>query len=158
AVGGRRDEYRPIVSKLTTSTDPVEVAKALLETTGAGELYVADLDAITGGLAVSPAVLRLLEELDGAIWLDVGISESQPASVLPDSPQAWPVVGTETATPADLTEVIRAVGSRPVAVSLDLKGERLLGKWEAWGAEHERGVSSVARTAIKAGAKTLIVL
>ena len=44
AVGGRRSEYRPIVSKLTDSTEPVEVAKALLGATGVGEIYLADLD------------------------------------------------------------------------------------------------------------------
>ncbi len=46
AVGGRRAEYRPIQSRLTTSTDPIEVAKRLLDVTGSQELYVADLDAI----------------------------------------------------------------------------------------------------------------
>jgi phosphoribosylformimino-5-aminoimidazole carboxamide ribotide isomerase len=157
AIGGRRDEYRPIVSKLTTSTDPVEVAKALLAASGVGELYVADLDAITGG-AVSQAVLRLCQELAVPVWLDVGVNEQRPATRLPDSPHVWPVVGTETATPVQLAEVMRVAGSRPVAVSLDLKAERLLGQWELWGAEHERGVGSVARTAIKAGAKALIVL
>ena len=33
AVGGRRDEYRPVVSTLTPSTEPVEVAMALLAAT-----------------------------------------------------------------------------------------------------------------------------
>jgi phosphoribosylformimino-5-aminoimidazole carboxamide ribotide isomerase len=54
AVGGHRSEYRSIVSKLTTSTDPVAVAKALLEVSGADELYVADLDAIQHGCPSSP--------------------------------------------------------------------------------------------------------
>ncbi len=38
AIGGRRDEYRPLVSQLTVSTDPIAVAKALLEATGAKAL------------------------------------------------------------------------------------------------------------------------
>jgi phosphoribosylformimino-5-aminoimidazole carboxamide ribotide isomerase len=159
AIGGRRDEYRPVVSKLTASTDPVEVAKALLDAIGAGELYVADLDAITGGAAVSPSVARLLDGIGVPVWVDVGINRERPASALPDSERCRPVVGTETgATPEQLSDVIRGAGSRPVAVSIDLKAERLLGNWSAWGAEHERGAFSVARTAVRLGAKALIVL
>src|SRR5205085_7017870 len=37
-------------------------------------------------------------------------------------------------------------------------GERLLGNWSAWGAEHEWAAFSVARTAVREGAKALIVL
>ena len=48
AIGGRRSEYRPLVSKQTNSTDPVEVASAFRTRYGFSEIYVADLDAIAG--------------------------------------------------------------------------------------------------------------
>ena len=47
-VGGRRSEYRPVVSRLTTSCDPVAVAEAFRQQLGIDELYLADLDAIAG--------------------------------------------------------------------------------------------------------------
>ena len=158
AVGGRRDEYRPVESKLTVSTHPLAVALALLERTGAAELYVADLDAIRGGEGISPQVARLFRELNCPIWLDVGLNALRPPYLLPDAPNLRPVVGTETGTPQTLTDTLAVAGSRPVAVSLDMKAGQLLGKWEEWGAEHERGAFSVARTAIRAGTKSLIVL
>src|SRR5688572_28938554 len=46
AVGGRRSEYQPVRSVLTDSTEPGEVARALVAATGADCVYVADLDAI----------------------------------------------------------------------------------------------------------------
>src|SRR5262249_30297605 len=46
AVGGRRELYRPLESRITTSTDPATVADALLAVAGTTELYVADIDAI----------------------------------------------------------------------------------------------------------------
>src|SRR5262245_8374983 len=72
AVGGRRDEYRPIVSKLTASTEPLEVAKALLDATGANELYVADLDAIRNRKGATPEVRELLHSVSVPVWLDCG--------------------------------------------------------------------------------------
>ena len=50
-VGGRRSEYQPIVSRLTSSTDPVEVARVLVYAFQPAEMYVADLDAIAGETA-----------------------------------------------------------------------------------------------------------
>lgn len=48
-VGGRRDEYRPIVSSLVDSAEPGAVAAALKQHFGLPRVYVADLDAITRG-------------------------------------------------------------------------------------------------------------
>lgn len=159
AVGGRRDEYRPVVSNLIGSARPGDVALALTEYTGAGELYVADLDAIRGGSGVSPAVASLLRELRTPVWLDVGLNARRRASLLAAFPSVRPVVGTETgATPTTLADALAGTGSRPVAVSLDLNGEVVLGNWDAWGAEHERGAASVVRTAVRTGAKAVIVL
>src|SRR5437899_12727316 len=48
AVGGRRELYEPIRSRLTQSTDPGAVAAALLLAADVRELYVDDLDALHG--------------------------------------------------------------------------------------------------------------
>src|SRR5436189_130791 len=49
AVGGRRHDYRPVVSRLCSSPDPVEVARGYRRL-GLAELYVADLDAVALGV------------------------------------------------------------------------------------------------------------
>lgn len=152
AVAGRRSEYKPVESKLTVSTHPLCVALALLERTGARELYVADLDAIRGAPAVSPAVERLARELHCELWLDAGLNANRPLNSLPANVR--PVVGTETATPAELRE---AAGRAPI-VSLDLRAGALLGDWEAWGATHASDSLAVARRAVELGAAALVVL
>jgi len=45
-IAGRRSEYRPIVSRLTASTDPGDVAEAFRQHFGFDQLYLADLDAL----------------------------------------------------------------------------------------------------------------
>src|SRR5438270_7483329 len=77
-VGGRRSEYRPIVSRLTSSTDPVDVARALVEVFQPTELYLADLDAIAG---TPPAVgtYRAIRELGVRLWVDAGVCDGNGA-------------------------------------------------------------------------------
>lgn len=77
AVRGDRKAYRPIVSALCASSDPVTVARILCEHCAARQLYVADLDALQGG-AVQIAVLAdLLQALpDIELWLDAGLADA----------------------------------------------------------------------------------
>lgn len=158
AVGGRRENYRPIQSQLTDSTCPVQVAAELLRLTGADQLYVADLDAIRDRSGISPKVARLFQELPTACWVDVGVSAWQEAMLLPKLPNVWPVVGLETATePRYLTETV-AAWQQPVAFSLDLMNGRLLGKWQAWAAAHDCDALGVVRVAVDCGVRTIIVL
>src|SRR5687768_17360169 len=74
AVGGRRDEYRPVESTLTRSTNPVEVADAVIQAAGAVNLYVADLDAITGQAFDTGWVAELADAFPRTwVWLDQGL-------------------------------------------------------------------------------------
>ena len=47
-VAGERAGYQPIVSAIARDARPETVASALVRTSGASELYVADLDAVAG--------------------------------------------------------------------------------------------------------------
>src|SRR5207253_1947746 len=47
-LAGRRAEYRPVVSRLTTSHQPLDIAQAFRDIFGFEHLYLADLDAIAG--------------------------------------------------------------------------------------------------------------
>ena len=75
AIAGQRQAYQPIRSGLTSSTDPVEMARVLRDRTEAKELYVADLDAILARTPPSQTVVRLIESQPGRIWLDAGFSQ-----------------------------------------------------------------------------------
>ena len=63
-VRGDRQAYRPIESALCASSDPVTVAKILVDHCAAQQLYVADLDALMGGAPQHQVLRQLLAALD----------------------------------------------------------------------------------------------
>jgi phosphoribosylformimino-5-aminoimidazole carboxamide ribotide isomerase len=150
-VGGRRDEYRPVVSSVTASTHPFTVANDLLGVTAAREVYVADLDAIRGGDRPSPAVREFVNLFPAPVWLDFGVRHAADARLVPATVR--PVVGTETADGPGVAAAFRdhAAG---FAVSIDLMNGKLLGRGSTWGDT----ANDVAAAAVGAGARTLIVL
>jgi phosphoribosylformimino-5-aminoimidazole carboxamide ribotide isomerase len=117
-IAGRRAEYRPVVSTLTASSDPLEVARAFRDHLGLGTLYVADLDAIAG-VAPAHAVFSRLQADGFALWVDAGVREAGDAQELAAA-GVGVVVGLETVSGPDALAGIAY--SEPVLFSLDLKG------------------------------------
>jgi phosphoribosylformimino-5-aminoimidazole carboxamide ribotide isomerase len=154
-VAGRRDEYRPIVSTITSSTAPLQVARAFREHFGLAEIYVADLDAIQGG---QPA-LGLIEALhaDGfRLWVDAGITTAEDARRLARAGVALVVAGLETvAGPETLRELVQAHGPERILFSLDLKGGMPLGEQAAWGTSKPEEIGAQACVA---GLRNFLVL
>ncbi len=153
-VGGRRHEYRPVVSRLTPSSAPLDVARAFRGHLGCGELYLADLDAIGGA---DPA-LELYEGLrrEGfALWVDAGVSDAARARALAAVGVEGVVIGLETVhDPAELARACADLGER-VVFSLDLKGGEPLGDRSAWQGADARGI---AARAVALGVRRLLVL
>jgi phosphoribosylformimino-5-aminoimidazole carboxamide ribotide isomerase len=151
-VAGRRDDYRPIVSVLTKSARPIDVARALHEQFGFTEFYLADLDAIGG----APPFYYVYEELSAEgfrLWVDAGIRTVDDAGGVT---AASVIVGLETVQgPNTLREICRRDESRRVVFSLDLKGGQPLGDLAAWGVHN---AWAIAQRAIEAGVVRLLVL
>jgi len=154
-VAGRREEYRPIVSRLTDSSWPLEVARAFREHFGLTELYVADLDAIAG----APPSVGMYTQLraDGfRLWVDAGVRDAQHANVLGRAGIEKIVVGLETVSgPAALATVIQDLGGQRIVFSLDLKNGEPLGNVSAWNAPD---AWAIAAQAIEIGARHLLFL
>jgi phosphoribosylformimino-5-aminoimidazole carboxamide ribotide isomerase len=106
AIGGRRSEYLPLVSKLTNSTDPIEVASAIRARYKLPEIYVADLGAIAGAeptLSIYDALRK-----DGfRLWLDAGVRETKNAEAIADHCDAT-VIGLETLRGPETVDEIAA--------------------------------------------------
>jgi phosphoribosylformimino-5-aminoimidazole carboxamide ribotide isomerase len=153
-VGGRRHEYRPVVSRLTGSCAPAAVAVAFREHFGLDELYLADLDAI-GGAAPDVALYQALG-LDGfALWVDAGVRDAARARLLAGCGVERVVIGLETVTgPEELARACRDLGER-VVFSLDLKGGAPVGDGSAWRRPDPRGI---AAEAVALGVRRLLVL
>jgi phosphoribosylformimino-5-aminoimidazole carboxamide ribotide isomerase len=153
-IGGRRNEYRPIVSRLTKSVDPVEIARAFREHFGFNQLYLADLDAI-GGADPAVGVYAAIRELGFALWVDAGIRKVPMAAPLAAAGVEHIVVGLETIRgPLQLQLLCREYGSGRIVFSLDLKEGEPFGKF-TWKEEFAWGF---AVQAIQLGVRQLIVL
>jgi phosphoribosylformimino-5-aminoimidazole carboxamide ribotide isomerase len=153
-VAGRREEYRPVVSRLTSSCDPVEVARAFRDRLGLTEMYLADLDAIAGA---EPAwgVYEALCRLGCRLWVDAGIRETAQAAALAAAGLERIIVGLETvAGPEVLDWLGRNLGAR-LMFSLDLKNGLPLGDRAAWGTPD---AEEIVRRVLAAGIHRVIVL
>ena len=126
AVRGKRQEYQPLQSSLCNSVEPLEVAKAF-KAFGFGELYIADLDAITGGSVNFQVFKRIAKETGLKLMVDAGVSDLETAEKLLDCGVSKVVIGTETLQSKSFVgEAVRLFGSKRVIVSLDLKGDKVL--------------------------------
>ena len=145
AVGGRRADYRPVVSRLTTSTNAADIARALVACCGASAVYVADLDAITG-TAGSPGVTVLGGPGADVLW-DGGVRTESDFASVPGG--VVPVLATET-----LQEMSAPAASHFArrVFSVDLNAGRVLGGWPG------PVVAVAARGAVATAAEMVILL
>jgi len=154
-IAGRRAEYQPIISRLTSSTQPLEIARAFRDHFGLTELYLADLDAIAGRRPAFDVYANL--RADGfRLWVDAGIRHAADGDVLDFAGIEGIVAGLETlAGPTVLEELCRYLGSSRIVFSLDLKHGGLLGNRLAW---QSSDPLALARQAVACGVSRLIVL
>lgn len=97
AASGRRDLYRPIVTPLSASAEPVAVAQGLRTLHSFAAFYVADLDAIEGRAPNAAAVDKLLTMPDAPeLWLDAGFAEAEALEAVLERPRLRPVLGSES--------------------------------------------------------------
>ena len=160
-VGGRRDEYRPIESRLCGNAKPETVARAFAEL-GFREAYIADLDAIEKGTCYfSGDGNQNIPFFGLELLVDAGPRSAAEARRLVSCrvdgrPLAGIVAGLESLdSPATLAEILREAGSERLVFSLDLKAGRPLTTAEAW-----QGLSpeQIATIALRAGVQRMIVL
>ena len=154
-VGGRRDEYLPVESVLTTSAQPLDVAKAFRERLELTTLYVADLDGILHQRP-NENIFRELSSNGFELWIDGGLRTLDDARRLLEAGAAKVIVGLETLADVRLlTTLIDKFGTERIVFSLDLKsGLPLLGDAH-WPDATPLGI---ARTVLELGVTQLIVL
>lgn len=155
AIGGRRREYQLVVSRLTPSCEPLAVAQAFRARYGLTELYLADLDALTGA-DPALAVYATLRAQGFRLWVDAGVRDAAGVAPLADAGVESIVVGLETVRgPAELATVCATWGWKRIVFSLDLKNGAPLGDLAAWQAAD---AWSIVSQAIAAGVRRVLVL
>lgn len=150
AVGGDRQHYWPVTSTLTNSTEPAEVANALLAATGANELYVADLDAIRWGVS-DFAFDAFLDRVAATVFIERGGLSPRPVPT-----RVRVICSLETQLSLDQH---RQHAKSPGAVfSIDLKNGKLIDGWKEWGLPSAAGAIGLVRMAFDLGYRSLILL
>jgi phosphoribosylformimino-5-aminoimidazole carboxamide ribotide isomerase len=159
-VGGRRDEYRPIASRLCGDARPETVAAAFAGL-GFAEAYIADLDAIEKSTWYFSGESQSRSFAGLELLVDAGLRTADDARRLGQvevdgRPLAGVVAGLESVdSPTTLAEMLSVIGPQRLVFSLDLKGGQPLTKATAW-----QGLSpeEIATIALRVGVRRMIVL
>jgi len=124
AVRGERERYRPVHSVITPDDgDPLALTRAFRSELGLDELYVADLDAITGAGSNGEMIAALARETQ--VMVDAGVSEPEGAQKLLALGVQRVIVGTETLSGPDALD--RLLEQIPqLVLSVDLRDGRML--------------------------------
>jgi phosphoribosylformimino-5-aminoimidazole carboxamide ribotide isomerase len=129
AIKGERERYQPVTSVLCGSADPLDVARAFRDRLGLTEIYIADLDAITG-LGNHREVITALtyqEKMD--IMLDAGAADPQTIGDLLALGIQKVVIGAETLPNwAALMAICAAIPNKRLVFSLDMRSGKVLSR------------------------------
>ncbi len=156
ARAGDRANYRPVRSILHEGADPLDIALAYRDVLGLREIYLADLDAITGAAHAFP-LYRAIADAGIDLWVDAGVRNAEDVGPLLVAGASAVVVGLETVFGPDvLGEIVSQFGADRVIFSLDLRdGRPMVPTRDSWGSEDPR---EIAATAIFRGVRRLILL
>lgn len=129
AVRGERETYGPVDSVLVDNASPVAVASALAAETNCRAMYIADLDAIQGGLGHGDILKELCREMEPELWVDAGVTEETDAERILALGVDRVIIGTETIKSLqDMRAVLGAVPPEKIMPSLDVRGGKVLSK------------------------------
>ncbi len=154
-VAGRREHYRPVVSKLTPSSAPLDVANAFRDQFGLSLFYLADLDAI-GGSPPSLSTYQILRQDGFQLWVDAGLRHAKQAEAVRDTGVEAVIAGLETlAGPEELDQLCHLVGGDRLVFSLDLKDGKPFTHSLSW---KSTDAVQIAGLAVDMGIRRMIVL
>lgn len=153
-IAGRRSEYQPLRTCLTSSIQPLDVARALRTSFGFGRLYIADLDAILHHRPNWDVYRRLID--DGfQLQIDAGIQNVEQSQSVRQI-GAEPIIGLESCpNPTVLIDVVGATQGE-LTFSLDLMNGHPLLSNDATGWSNVPG--EIVRQAVSSGIQRMIVL
>jgi phosphoribosylformimino-5-aminoimidazole carboxamide ribotide isomerase len=153
---GERHQYEPVCSRLSPAAGDAEaLARAYRAALGLDSVYLADLDAISGG-EPQHRLIRSIAAVGGRLLVDAGITTPDRARQVIEDGAAAVVIGLETLRSFDaLSGVVRALGSGRVIFSLDMRDREPI---VPAGTPHPGSPIAIVRRAVGAGVGSVIVL
>jgi phosphoribosylformimino-5-aminoimidazole carboxamide ribotide isomerase len=156
AVGGRRELYQPLTSRVVDSTDPGTVALAMLRTVGVNELYVADLDGLMGH---RPRLgwLKGVTDAGVRVMIDSGVRHPEDARHVFEAGATSVIAATETLGGfGELKALCEAAGHDRIIFSVDLRNGKVVGAESAWGVGPDP--VELVRQAVASGIQRVVLL
>jgi phosphoribosylformimino-5-aminoimidazole carboxamide ribotide isomerase len=159
AQGGNRDAYRPVHSRLTTSSIPIDVAQAIFNQTGCDWLYLADIDSFAGAAPNWSVYQNLLDHGFG-LWIDAdwltGDRYEQIESRL-DTRRVKIILSSETLSSHNQFSVFESLIQNDLSpiFSLDKKGESVISQN---GSLAELSQYELVQLAYQRGVREMIIL
>ncbi|MEZ6123050.1 MAG: HisA/HisF-related TIM barrel protein [Planctomycetaceae bacterium] len=155
AVAGQRQQYRPIVSRLTESADPSIVLRTLRNSFGLDLFYIADLDGIRHRQS-NWCVLTELTEGRDSFLIDTGIHDPSDAVQLSRRTSANVVLGLETLVSREsLRTFVELIGAENLTFSLDLRSGQPVCRDDQWQTET---IEEIFQAVTHAGITRFIIL
>jgi phosphoribosylformimino-5-aminoimidazole carboxamide ribotide isomerase len=143
AVAGQRDQYQPLVSRLTTSTNLFNVHQALIPDEKNHPCYIADLNGIKDGVSCE-STCQFIQSTRKSLWIDSGIRTIGDCAWIEPFHHVAVVLGTETLDSIDTAiESLKRLGTQRAILSIDCF-KRLddsvisswLDRWQSAGGQH----------------------
>lgn len=126
---GQRDQYRPLETPLSPTSDPIDVMRGLCSVYPFKTFYVADLDAIMGTGDNEAVLRRLNAEFPTAVfWVDNGVADLSAARNWLDAELGHLVLGSESQRDMALVEHLSRHDR--VLLSLDFRDQAFQGPQE----------------------------
>jgi phosphoribosylformimino-5-aminoimidazole carboxamide ribotide isomerase len=158
-IGGARDRYPPITTNLASGHDPLEIARALVSSFSSLEIYLADLDAISGSGTPSTDLYAKLRDLGVALWVDAGVRNFADAVRLAASRIDGIVCGLETLEGPDVVAAaVSEFGPERTILSVDLSDGTMLGNLARWPVRDSRDIGAAIECAVANGVRRIIIL
>lgn len=132
AVGGRRDEYRPIQSSLVKTPSPTAVLDALLDRFKFQSAYIADIDGITTGES-NGSIIQELARRPVELIVDAGVKSETDAQKLFDLGVTRVVAASESLpSAAILKELVAEFSPSRIVFSMDMKSGAPIFRANEW--------------------------
>jgi len=123
---GAREQYRPIRTPLSPTSNPTDVARSLLSVYPFSIFYIADLDAIAGSGNNDAALAELRAKFPhSTFWVDNGIADRASAEQWLDADLGHLVLGSETQR--DESVLLKLCKDDRIVLSLDYRGDDFVG-------------------------------
>jgi phosphoribosylformimino-5-aminoimidazole carboxamide ribotide isomerase len=164
AQAGDRSRYEPVQSVLAPDAggDPVALLRGFRQRLGVNECYIADLDAIQGGV-LQRTLIRELAQFEtgfsGPLLIDAGANRPGGAMEVLSCGASEVVIGLESLLAfADLAAIVEQVGPNRVVFSLDLRLGMPIMHPALQDASGTPDPIELASQAVDAGVRSLVIL